>query len=105
MAPPRAAPNRKYTALYDAASACSSTPLTPQWAGGVLRALTSASWTDPTFLEELADSRLILSICQVSMSRVAAKPTKSWLLPLRSCTSRCVLTRLNPFTLRSCTRL
>ncbi len=103
MAPLRAAPNRKYNALYDAAAACSSTPLTPQWAGGVLRALTSASWTDPTFLEELADSRLILNICQVSMSQVPQKPTRSWLRPLRSCTSRCVLTRANPYV-RSCTR-
>ncbi|GIL84474.1 hypothetical protein Vretimale_18992 [Volvox reticuliferus] len=58
---------RKYGVLFElAALAGSETAAAPpeDWAGKLLRVMSSASWADPSFLEELSESELVRSMCR-----------------------------------------
>ncbi|GIL56795.1 hypothetical protein Vafri_12097 [Volvox africanus] len=58
---------RKYGVLFElAALAGSETAAAPpeDWAGKLLRVMSSASWADPSFLEELSESGLVREMCR-----------------------------------------
>ncbi|GLI66113.1 hypothetical protein VaNZ11_009824 [Volvox africanus] len=58
---------RKYGVLFELAALAGSEPAAAppeDWAGKLLRVMSSASWADPSFLEELSESGLVRAMCR-----------------------------------------